>query len=104
MILDQLDARIQKAGGAANITCPVCRQKTRMQVFENFSSLHVVCMPVGKFAKDYIVLCEQCASVFAISNTAYKALRGGNASFLNAEHMTLLVDGIAHKRVKGLVK
>ncbi|HIR51994.1 MAG TPA: hypothetical protein IAB39_01130 [Candidatus Onthovicinus excrementipullorum] len=87
-----IDSRAKKVG-AAQAKCPACGKTALLQMMEVFDSLHLVCVPVGSFLEDYFAVCPECSSVFALDKTAYIALKGGNGSFINEEHMHLLVDG-----------
>lgn len=84
-----IDSRARKAG-AVEARCPACGRETRLQMISSFESIHVVCVPAGSFLKEFFAVCPACSSVFAVDNAAYTALKGGNGSFINAEHLTLV--------------
>lgn len=86
------DSRAKKVGGSV-AQCPACGNTTQLQMVEVFDSLHIFCLPVGSFLKDYFAVCPECSSVFAVDKIAYVALKGGNGNFINEEHMKLLVNG-----------
>lgn len=86
------DSRAKKAGSTIAV-CPACGKREKIQMFEVYDSLHLVCVPVGSFLRDYFAVCPACSSVFAVDESAYIALKGGNANFINRDHIQILVNG-----------
>ncbi len=86
------DSRAKKAGSTIAV-CPACGKMEKIQMFEVYDSLHLICVPVGSFLQDYFAVCPACSSVFAVDQSAYVALKGGNANFINSDHMQIIVNG-----------
>ena len=87
-----IDSRAKKTG-AASAVCPACGKRVQMQMIEVFDSIHLIGVPVGSFLKDHFAVCPECACVFAIDRAAYTALTGGNAAFLDRNHLHPLAGG-----------
>lgn len=86
------DSRAKIVGGTLT-TCPSCGKNVQLQLIEVYDSLNAVCVPVGSFLKDYFAVCPECCGVFAVDKAAYIALKGGNKSFIDTEHLKLVSGG-----------
>lgn len=88
-------SKIKPAGRAPAFACPVCGRTVQMQLFSSFELFKVLEIPVHSFNNRYFAVCPECASVFEPAANAAAAFENGNASFLTAEHFTLLKKGAA---------
>lgn len=86
-------SKIKPAGCSPAIACPACGQAVELRIFNSFELFKVMEIPVRSFNGRYFAVCPQCASVFALEESAAKAFENGNAAFLTADRFHLLKQG-----------
>ena len=60
-----------------NISCNNCENLSKMKLLKNYNYFHIFFIPIIKWNESYYLICENCNSIYSISNEKGNTIEKG---------------------------